>query len=129
MEITEIKQRLSIETVLKHYGLQADKNGMLKCPFHADDTASMKIYEQTNTFNCFGCGKNGDAIEFCCLKEGSKHKGILKAAELCENVKPSDSYRKNGKGIQTKPIVETNVKKGNHIEILSKIYSYFQKSS
>jgi len=51
MEIQKIKQRLSIQTVLKHYSLQTDKNGMLKCPFHADDTASMKIYPQTNTFN------------------------------------------------------------------------------
>ena len=116
MEITEIKQRLSIETVLKYYSLQADKNGMLKCPFHADETASMKIYKQTNTFNCFGCGKNGDAIEFCSLKENNKHKGILKAAELSGEPKPI-----NGKAIQAKPI------KKNHTEILSKIYSYFQK--
>ncbi len=116
MEITEIKQRLSIETVLKYYSLQADKNGMLKCPFHADETASMKIYTQTNTFNCFGCSKNGDVIEFCSIKENSKHKGILKAAELSGEPKPI-----NGKVIQPKPI------KKNHTEILSKIYSYFQK--
>lgn len=116
MEITEIKQRLSIETVLKYYSLQADKNGMLKCPFHTDETASMKIYTQTNTFNCFGCSKNGDVIEFCSLKENSKHKGILKATELSGEPKPI-----NGKAIQPKQI------KKNYTEILSKIYSYFQK--
>ena len=44
MEIHEIKAQLSIYTVLQHYGLQPDKNNMLCCPFHADDTASMKIY-------------------------------------------------------------------------------------
>jgi DNA primase catalytic core len=82
MEITEIKARLSIHTVLKHYNLTPDRNGMLRCPFHADDTASLKVYPNTNTFNCFGCGKNGDQIEFCTLKEGSKHKGILRAKEL-----------------------------------------------
>ncbi|WP_262505211.1 hypothetical protein [Saccharicrinis fermentans] len=36
MEIQEIKQRLSIETVLKHYDLQAIRNNMLKCPFHEE---------------------------------------------------------------------------------------------
>ena len=82
MEIAEIKAHLSLHTVLKHYNLTPDRNGMLRCPFHADDTASMKIYPNTNTFNCFGCGKNGDQIEFCTLKEGSKHKGILRAKEL-----------------------------------------------
>jgi hypothetical protein len=49
MEISEIKQRLTISKVLQHYNLKPDRNNMLKCPFHADDTASMKIYPQTNT--------------------------------------------------------------------------------
>ena len=69
MEITEIKQRLSIETVLKHYGLQANRNNMLKCPFHEETEPSLKIYPDTNTFNCFGCKANGDTIEFIQLKE------------------------------------------------------------
>jgi len=112
MEIKEIKPRLSIHTVLKYYGLKADKNNMLKCPFHADDTASMKIYPNTNTFNCFGCGKNGDAIEFCTLKESSKHKGILKAAELCGEIQP------------VKPV--NNKPKQNHTEILTRIFESFR---
>ncbi|WP_161636209.1 CHC2 zinc finger domain-containing protein [Saccharicrinis fermentans] len=60
MEIREIKQCLSIFTVLKHYGLYPYKNNMLKCPFHADDKPSLKVYPNTNTFNCFGCAANGD---------------------------------------------------------------------
>ncbi|WP_409371810.1 CHC2 zinc finger domain-containing protein [Saccharicrinis fermentans] len=36
------------------------KNNMLKCPFHADDKPSLKVYPNTNTFNCFGCAANGD---------------------------------------------------------------------
>ncbi len=44
MEIQEIKQRLSIDTVLKHYGLQASRNNMLKCPFHEEKEPSLKIY-------------------------------------------------------------------------------------
>jgi len=116
MEIQEIKQRLSIHTVLQHYGLQSDKNNMLSCPFHADDKPSMKIYPNTNTFNCFGCGKNGDQIEFCTLKEGSKHKGLLKATELTGQVKPINGKQKPQK---SKP-------KQNHTEILTKIFNYFQ---
>ncbi|MCK4922989.1 MAG: hypothetical protein KAS71_18200, partial [Bacteroidales bacterium] len=89
MEIRDIKQKLSIQTVLTHYNLHPDRNHMLKCPFHEDDTASMKIYPDSNTYNCFGCKRNGDAIEFCSLKEGSKHEGLLKAAELCGKVSPT----------------------------------------
>jgi len=91
---------------------------MLKCPFHADDTASMKIYPSTNTFNCFGCGKNGDQIEMCVLKEGSKHKGILKATELAGETKP----------INNKPKESKSQPKQNHTETLTKFFAYFQNN-
>jgi DNA primase catalytic core len=88
MEIKEIKSRLTILSVLTYYNLEPDRNNMLKCPFHKEDTASMRIYPDTNSFHCFGCGKGGDAIEFCSLKEGDKHRGIVKSAELCQGAKP-----------------------------------------
>lgn len=66
MEIRDIKQRLSILAVLEHYHLKPDKHQMLKCPFHEDDQPSLKIYTETNTFNCFGCNANGDAIPRWC---------------------------------------------------------------
>ena len=37
MEISDIKQRLSILTVLQHYNLKPDRNNHIKCPFHEDD--------------------------------------------------------------------------------------------
>ena len=80
MEITEIKQKLTIQKVLQHYNLQPDKNNLLKCCFHDDKTASLQIYPNTNTFHCFSCGKSGDVIEFIQLKENiNKHKAILKS--------------------------------------------------
>lgn len=62
MEISEIKQRLSILTVLSHYNLKPDRSNHIKCPFHEDDKPSCRIYPETNTFHCFGCGAKGDTI-------------------------------------------------------------------
>ncbi len=88
MQIQEIKRQLPIKTVLNHYNLSPDKNGMLNCPFHNDKTPSLKIYEKTNTFHCFGCGATGDQIEFIQKKENlTKHQAILKAKELIGSVK------------------------------------------
>ncbi len=115
MEIPEIKQRLTIQTILKHYGLQADKNGMLNCPFHKEDQASLKVYTNTNTFNCFGCGANGDVVEFIQKKEScSKHKAIVKAKEL------------TGETLQ--PIKQETTKeiKQDHRGILTKIFTSFK---
>lgn len=35
-----------------------------KCPFHADNSPSFFIFLHDNHFHCFGCGANGDAIDF-----------------------------------------------------------------
>jgi len=53
MEITQIKQKLTILQVLSHYGLSVNK-GHVNCPFHNDQTPSMRVYEKTNTVYCFG---------------------------------------------------------------------------
>jgi len=83
MEIPEIKQRLSIETVLSHCDLRPDKHHLLKCPFHDDKDPSLKIYPETNTFNCFGCGAAGDVIEFIeRYDKRGKHEAIIKAQGL-----------------------------------------------
>lgn len=34
------------------------------CPFHEEKTPSFFIFTNTNRYNCFGCGKNGDVINF-----------------------------------------------------------------
>jgi DNA primase len=88
MEISEIKQRLSIKDVLSHYNLQADKNARMCCPFHDDKTPSMQVYEKTNTVYCFSgnCkthGKALDVIDFILHKENvSKHEALKRATEM-----------------------------------------------
>ena len=37
------------------------RNGMCRCPFLDDKTPSMKVDRR---FHCFGCGADGDAIDF-----------------------------------------------------------------
>jgi hypothetical protein len=45
MEISEIKQRLTLAMVLNHYGLKADKSHRISCPFHEDKTPSMQLLD------------------------------------------------------------------------------------
>ena len=59
---TQIKQAVSVPEAAKHYGLAVNRNGMARCPFHPDNTPSLKLNE--NYFFCFGCQKSGDVIDF-----------------------------------------------------------------
>ncbi len=86
MTIPEIKSALSIQTVLASYGLTVGKSGSIKCPFHKDGKASMKIYPETNTAYCFAGScevKSVDVIDFIMKMEAStKREAILKAKDL-----------------------------------------------
>lgn len=83
MEIKQIKAQLSIETILNHYQIKLNQNNHCKCPFHKDDKPNLRIYPETNTYNCFGCGKTGDAIQFIQdFEKCTKHEALKKAKTL-----------------------------------------------
>lgn len=89
MEIAEIKQHLPLSAVLTHYGLQPDRAGRLRCPFHEDHTPSMQVYPKTQTCYCFSanCATHGkvlDVIDFVMHKERcSKGEAIRYCERLC----------------------------------------------
>lgn len=62
MTTEEIKQSVSMREVTERYGYHPNRAGFISCPFHKEKTASMKIYK--DSYNCFGCGANGDVFSF-----------------------------------------------------------------
>ena len=123
MEISEIKQRLSIITVLSHYNLKPDRSNHIKCPFHEDDKPSCRIYPETNTFHCFGCGAKGDTIEFIQKKENiTKHEAILKAQNFIGL--PTEPKPKP----QPKPEQKPELPQEQRTEILTEAFKHFARS-
>jgi hypothetical protein len=43
--------------------IKANRAGFALCPFHGERTPSLKLYEETNTFHCFGCSESGDVVK------------------------------------------------------------------
>ncbi|WP_299466270.1 CHC2 zinc finger domain-containing protein [uncultured Microscilla sp.] len=88
MTIPEIKQNLSITTVLAYYGLSVNGNNRMCCPFHNDTKPSMEVYPKSDTVFCFSSnceahGKPIDVIDFVMHQEKlSKHEAILKCKSL-----------------------------------------------
>ena len=58
----ETARNASIFSIISH--VAEIKKGKSCCVFHDDKTPSMKVYENTNSFFCFGCGVGGDSIDF-----------------------------------------------------------------
>ena len=125
MEISDIKNRLTLAQVLKYYNLKPDKNLRLNCPFHEDKTPSFQVYYKTHTGYCFSSncrthGKSLDVIDFIMYKEGwdtlraeGKHKAIEKAKEIA--------------GI-TEPNTTTNNNSFNRTGFLTNLFTYFKNA-
>ena len=64
MRADELKAAVDILSAAERYGLEVNRKGYASCPFHEEDTPSLKLYPETNTFYCFGCGVGGDVISF-----------------------------------------------------------------
>ena len=56
-----VKQSVSTREAAAFYGIEVRRNGMACCPFHDDKNPSMKVDQR---FHCFGCGEDGDVIDF-----------------------------------------------------------------
>ena len=41
-----VKQNICVPDAAEHYGLQVNRNGMCRCPFHEDRHPSMKLNER-----------------------------------------------------------------------------------
>lgn len=89
MEIADIKANLSLAQILTNYNLTADKNNMLRCPFHEDNTASLQVSFSQNKYKCHACDKKGDVIQFVQDYEKlTKHDALKKCTAMIETIQP-----------------------------------------
>lgn len=101
----EIKQTVSMRSVVERYGIKINRSGFCKCPFHSERTASLKVYK--DSFYCFGCGRHGDIFTFVQNAENCDFKTAFQI--LGGNYQPNDTmanlrrYRSE-KGKETKDI-------------------------
>lgn len=56
-----VKAAITTVEAAKLYGLEVNRAGMARCPFHEDHTPSLKLDER---YYCFGCQETGDVIDF-----------------------------------------------------------------
>ena len=56
-----VKESVTTREAAEMYGIEVKHGGMACCPFHDDRHPSMKVDRR---FHCFGCGADGDVIDF-----------------------------------------------------------------
>jgi len=118
MEISEIKQRLTLNEILNYYNLKP-KNNMLLCPFHQDSKASLQVNLEKNFYKCHACGKSGDVIQFVQdFEKLTKHEALKKCTDLVKSpMSKVESLQKNTQN----PTLKTK-------DFLGKMFGYFKNA-
>ena len=84
-ELKQLKQNTSLLRLAESQGHDLKKEGndyVMQCPFHDEQTASMKITSANNLFHCFGCGEGGSVIDWVMKTQGVSFRH---AVELLKN--------------------------------------------
>ena len=90
VSFTQVKEQVSMQQVLEHYGLleglRVQKGGeelVGICPFHEEKTGSFHVSLAKNkngAFQCFGCKRKGNILDFVVYIEGLQANEVRKAA-------------------------------------------------
>jgi len=84
-ELTKLKNEVSLLRLVESQGYDLKKEGkdyVMRCAFHEEETASMKITPSKNLFHCFGCGAAGSVIDWVMKTQGVSFRH---AVELLRN--------------------------------------------
>ncbi len=108
--LQELKYRADINTVASRYvNLRKSGRGYVGlCPFHSEKTPSFNVFEDTQSFYCFGCGAGGDVITFIRRIESLDYVDAVKLlAQQCGLEVPEEGVD-NGAALLRKKILEMN---------------------
>lgn len=90
VDFDAIKAAVPMQSVLDHYGVVV-KRGLARCPFHADEHPSLRVYR--DGYYCFSCGAGGDVINFVARKEGLRNAEAAALAAQIGGLSLPNDYR------------------------------------
>lgn len=109
--ISELKFKNPIADVIGIYVpvKRVGRNVKCKCPFHNETDASLVIYNDTQSFYCFGCGAAGDVISFVRKIENVDYMGaVQKLADRAGLTVPAQDKRAERTQLERKKVLEIN---------------------
>jgi DNA primase len=99
-EVQRLKDEIAVQRLVEAAGVELRKTGKDlsgKCPFHADDTASLVVTPAKNLWHCFGCQCGGGPIDWVMKSKGISFRHAV------ELLKDDSSLAAGGVGMGGEP--------------------------
>ena len=78
----DVNEIVDIEEIARFLRLEPNSKGFVSCPRHVDKTPSLKLYQDTNTWHCFGCLHGNTVIDLYMFVTGKGFRDSFE--EICE---------------------------------------------
>ena len=108
--LQDLKMKTDINDIISSYvSLKRRGNTSVGlCPFHNEKTPSFTVYEDTQSFYCFGCGAGGDAIGFIKRIENLDYIDAVKALAQRAGIQMPDEGYDDSLAKKRRRILELN---------------------
>ena len=106
-EVQRLKDEVAVQRLVEAAGVELRKTGKDfcgKCPFHADDTASLVVTPAKNLWHCFGCQCGGGPIDWVMKSKGISFRHAV------ELLKDDSSLAAGGVGMGGEPVKRSTVR-------------------
>jgi DNA primase len=131
-DLQRLKDEISVQRLIEASGVELKKAGKDwagKCPFHADDTASLVITPAKNLWHCFGCQIGGGVVDWVMKIKGVSFRH---AVELLKDENALSSLAAGG----SHPIKQSTVRSlpapvsldADDRALLLQVVGYYQQS-
>ncbi len=130
--VEAIKQGVDFKAVAEARGIKLKRNGkgyVGLCPFHEDKNPSFSITPGKNLWQCFGCGKGGDPIEFVMLFDRVEFKEavrILGNGLPAEATGPGSKAAVKGKKTESTGHAQPDATRSvAHLKLLARVIDFY----
>ena len=93
-DIELIRRSVTMPELAGKYGYSVTRSGYIKCPFHADHSPSMKVYNGDRGYYCFVCNAGGDVIDFVQRHDNLEFEPAVRHIAEMFNIPISDGNKK-----------------------------------
>jgi DNA primase len=132
-DIQRLKDEVSVQRLIESAGVELKKTGKDwagKCPFHADDTASLVITPAKNLWHCFGCQIGGGVVDWVMKLKGVSFRHAV------ELLKDESALAAGGGAFGAEPVKYSSVRSlpapvaldADDRALLLQVVDYYQQS-
>jgi DNA primase len=132
-DLQRLKDEVSVQRLIESAGVELKKTGKDwagRCPFHADDTASLVITPVKNLWHCFGCQTGGGVVDWVMKLKGVSFRHAV------ELLKDESALAAGGGVFDGEPVKHSTVRSlaapvaldADDRAVLLQVVAYYQQS-